>query len=111
MPRASSPACTPTHGGYVGQVPLAVFRADASPELGTERVERCAALAAVLRARGWRCVLATLPGTRVYAPRAGATLEPLDLASDDPAELARAGAAAWLAHAGPGPVARGSARW
>lgn len=46
----------------------AVFRADASAELGGGHVVRCLALGAALAEVGWRCDFAVLPGTRETVP-------------------------------------------
>lgn len=41
-------------------IPLAIFRADASSEIGWGHVRRCAAIACVLKGLGWQCCLATI---------------------------------------------------
>jgi len=49
-----------------GQV--AVFRCDASRQLGSGHVVRCLALADALAEAGWTCIFATTPGTRNAVP-------------------------------------------
>jgi len=55
---------------------LAVFRADASPALGSGHVMRCLALADALITRGWRIGFACSPETLTTVPQLGmATLD------------------------------------
>lgn len=80
----------------------AVFRADASPEIGGGHIVRCLALAEALAGRGWRCGFAVGAGTPETVPalaRAGYDLEILDPdQAGEPAALARRwpDAADWL---------------
>jgi UDP-2,4-diacetamido-2,4,6-trideoxy-beta-L-altropyranose hydrolase len=47
---------------------VAVFRCDASGQLGSGHVVRCLALADALRAAGWCCAFASAPGTAEAVP-------------------------------------------
>jgi UDP-2,4-diacetamido-2,4,6-trideoxy-beta-L-altropyranose hydrolase len=78
----------------------ALFRADASPQLGAGHVSRCLALAEALAEAGWQISFVVGPDTISTAPflaKAGYTLRVLDEADADIAALrATAGAAADL---------------
>ena len=52
---------------------LAVFRCDASPELGGGHVARCLVLADAMRDQGWSNIFAVQPGTAKVAPSLGAS--------------------------------------
>ncbi|MBU1191890.1 MAG: UDP-2,4-diacetamido-2,4,6-trideoxy-beta-L-altropyranose hydrolase [Gammaproteobacteria bacterium] len=80
---------------------LAVFRADASPALGSGHVMRCLALADALITRGWRIGFACSPETLTTVPQLGmATLDILVIdasVEQEPVQLARHWAHAdWL---------------
>lgn len=47
---------------------LAVFRADASPQIGGGHIARCMTLANCLRKQGWRCVFVVMPPTLATMP-------------------------------------------
>lgn len=47
---------------------LAVFRADASPQIGGGHIARCMTLANCLRTQGWRCVFVVMPPTLATMP-------------------------------------------
>lgn len=51
--------------------PLAVFRLDASPEIGGGHAARCAALATALATLGWDCAFAGAPETPAASPALG----------------------------------------
>lgn len=69
---------------------IAVFRADALPQIGAGHVMRCLTLADALAARGWRCSFLCRPGAAQVVP--ALARYPLTEAedADDPARLAPA---------------------
>jgi UDP-2,4-diacetamido-2,4,6-trideoxy-beta-L-altropyranose hydrolase len=79
--------------------PTAVFRADASLEIGGGHVARCRTLAAALASTGWRCLLVTrrLPRA-IRQPVLAAGIEVLDL----PDGVAKDAEPEWLADQAPG---------
>ncbi len=65
--------------------PLALFRADASPEIGSGHIARCLTLARDLAAAGWRCAFACRRGTSDTVPaltRSGFPLIPVGEGDD-----------------------------
>lgn len=66
-------------------MPLVVFRADASAEIGGGHVHRCLAVATAFRERGWGVAFATIPASRDAVPslmQSGAEILMLDGAPD-----------------------------
>ena len=65
--------------------PLAIFRADASAQIGAGHITRCLALADILRDAGWRCVFASSLGTVETLPdiRRHAVLELEDAVQEE----------------------------
>jgi UDP-2,4-diacetamido-2,4,6-trideoxy-beta-L-altropyranose hydrolase len=75
--------------------PLAVFRCDASPELGGGHVARCLVLADSLARRGWTCLFATRKDARQILPSLAASahgVRVLDGELDEVDEAAALGA-------------------
>src|SRR5690606_37517646 len=71
----------PAHAG-AGTV---LFRCDAGPGLGAGHAYRCLAVAEAFRSLGWRCTVATRPGTLEAVPALG-RLAQLRLTGDEGAE-------------------------
>ena len=66
----------------------ALFRCDASPEIGAGHVVRCSALADALRERSWTCRFVALPGTRAIFEMFGCDHDMSETpAADDPAAV------------------------
>ena len=66
----------------------ALFRADASPEMGGGHVMRSLALAHALSGRGWDCAFASVPGTEAAVPALGKSKFPVHETKEDPSDAA-----------------------
>ena len=74
---------------------IAIFRADASPQIGSGHVRRCLALAVALRSEGWRCAFAVRPQTQETVPELVSEGWPVVALSGAPSEEPGLLAAHW----------------